>query len=53
MDRLLSAYLLIALMALALAGAIALRIHSSHERTYRRRIRKERAANPRFDNDAE
>ena len=43
MDRLTIAYLLIALIVIALAGAIALNLYTSRDRTVRRRLRKEEA----------
>jgi hypothetical protein len=52
MDRLSIAYLLIALIALALAGAIAFRIFYSRDRTYQRRKRRRRAERD-FNKDAE
>jgi len=42
--RLIIAYSLILLLTLLAAGLVAYRVHHSHERTYRRRLRKERRA---------
>ena len=44
MDRITVAYLLISLLALAMAAGIGLRIYSNPERTSQRRRRKEKVA---------
>ena len=44
MERSLIAYAIIALLVLAAAGAIAYRIYYSRERTYQRRVTRERKA---------
>lgn len=42
--RLIIAYSLLFMMTLLAAGFVAYRIHHSHERSYRRRLRREQRA---------